>query len=566
MGCVCDVGNMDQASWPPRLRQYVERAFACCRDPSLQEELHEKLRDVIRSAAASGELWTKDWDHVPLPLSSASATKQSEPSTPASTPHGARTNNPPPGRTTHDGVPWEKRRQGRPDGSKTRNTYAQAASTIHTPGNNRVAYVPVGPPAPPPPPALTSMPAAPHMPPPPPPLGPPAPPPFWQETTAPTRKDGQMQTGLSKTIETSGDVEEQARRWKRMGRFGDGQAIGAAPIGKVNSRGKGNKDLSVSNASIGETGGRKRRRQREKGSLGVEIDSPLVGTCQSLEKSFFRLTSAPHPSTVRPEAVLWKALERLQGIHQKRTENYIYLCDQLKGMRQDCTVQRIRNQLTVRVYEMHARVAIENQDIAEFSQCQSQLMALYQEGIPGCVAEFVAYRLLHLAFQQAGGKSVLAVLGKMEKAISGHPAIVHANKVREAVATSQYCTFFRLYWRAPNLGRQLMSLYADKIRYKGLQIVASAYRPHIQVSYLAEVLGFRDPNNGTTDECHRANVTCSDWISRHGGIILRDGSGADSSMDTKGSMPLLRVPELEGAVAHGDPSLALDDFLARERV
>uniref|UniRef100_A0A7S3XCH4 SAC3/GANP/THP3 conserved domain-containing protein n=1 Tax=Picocystis salinarum TaxID=88271 RepID=A0A7S3XCH4_9CHLO len=554
---------MDQASWPPRLRHYVERAFACCRDPSLQEELHEKLRDVIRSAAASGELWTRDWDLVPLPLSDASATRQSESSIPASLPHGARTHNPPSGRTKYEGVPWEKRRQGRPDGHDNRNTYAQAASTIHTPGNNQVAYVPVEPPVPPR--TLRSKPVVPHVPPPPPP-GPPAPPPLWQETTDSTRRDGLVQTGLSKTTEHPGDAEEQARRWKRMGRFGDGQAIGAAPVGKANSRGKGKRDLSASNSSVGEPGGRKRCRIREKGSLGVELDSPLVGTCQSLEKSFFRLTSAPHPSTVRPEAVLWQALERLQGIHQNRTESYIYLCDQLKGMRQDCTVQRIRNQLTVRVYEMHARVAIENQDIAEFSQCQSQLMALYQEGIPGCVSEFVAYRLLYLAFQQAGGKSVLAVLGKMEKAIAGHPAIIHANKVREAVATSQYCTFFRLYWRAPNLGRQLMALYADKIRYKGLQIVASAYRPHIQVSYLAEVLGFRDPSKSTTDECHRANATCSDWISRHGGIILRDGSGADSSLDTKGSMSLLRVPELEGAVAHGDPSLALDDFLARERV
>lgn len=34
----------------------------------------------------------------------------------------------------------------------------------------------------------------------------------------------------------------------------------------------------------------------------------LVGTCQDLEKSYFRLTSAPDPATVRPEAVLKKAL------------------------------------------------------------------------------------------------------------------------------------------------------------------------------------------------------------------------------------------------------------------
>lgn len=35
----------------------------------------------------------------------------------------------------------------------------------------------------------------------------------------------------------------------------------------------------------------------------------LVGTCQTIEKSYFRLTSAPDPSDVRPEPVLAKALK-----------------------------------------------------------------------------------------------------------------------------------------------------------------------------------------------------------------------------------------------------------------
>lgn len=49
---------------------------------------------------------------------------------------------------------------------------------------------------------------------------------------------------------------------------------------------------------------------------------------------------------VRPEEVLEKALNMVK-MSQK---NYLYKCDQLKSIRQDLTVQRIRNQLTAKVY------------------------------------------------------------------------------------------------------------------------------------------------------------------------------------------------------------------------
>jgi hypothetical protein len=66
---------------------------------------------------------------------------------------------------------------------------------------------------------------------------------------------------------------------------------------------------------------------------------------------------APDPATVRPLPVLKKAL---QLIYNKWKENasYAYLCDQLKSVRQDLTVQRIKNEFTVAVYQAHARLAL----------------------------------------------------------------------------------------------------------------------------------------------------------------------------------------------------------------
>ncbi|XP_043814526.1 SAC3 family protein A isoform X2 [Manihot esculenta] len=123
----------------------------------------------------------------------------------------------------------------------------------------------------------------------------------------------------------------------------------------------------------------------------IDWDALTVkGTCQEIEKRYLRLTSAPDPSTVRPEEVLEKALLMVQNSQK----NYLYKCDQLKSIRQDLTVQRIQNQLTVKVYETHARLAMEVGDLSEYNQCQSQLKILYDEGIEGCYMEFAAYNLL----------------------------------------------------------------------------------------------------------------------------------------------------------------------------
>lgn len=54
------------------------------------------------------------------------------------------------------------------------------------------------------------------------------------------------------------------------------------------------------------------------------------GTCQRLEKSYFRLTAAPDPASVRPEAVLRAALERLLRLIRAGDQKYLYLLDQFK--------------------------------------------------------------------------------------------------------------------------------------------------------------------------------------------------------------------------------------------
>ena len=80
-----------------------------------------------------------------------------------------------------------------------------------------------------------------------------------------------------------------------------------------------------------------------------------------------------------------------------------------QGLRQDCTVQHLRSELTVQIYEAHARAALQYGDHAEYNQCQTQLNALFAEGLPGSRSEFLAYRLLYQSVHAAQGELVALV-------------------------------------------------------------------------------------------------------------------------------------------------------------
>ncbi|KAF4973761.1 hypothetical protein FZEAL_9240 [Fusarium zealandicum] len=215
---------------------------------------------------------------------------------------------------------------------------------------------------------------------------------------------------------------------------------------------------------------------------------PIVGTCEVPEKKYLRLTAPPVPAKVRPEHVLRQTLDLLKK-KWKKESNYSYICDQFKSMRQDLTVQHLKNDFTVSVYEIHARIALEKGDIGEYNQCQTQLRSLYALGLKGNPVEFKAYRILYFIHtaNRTGLNDTLADLTAAEKE---EKPIKHALEVRSSLALGNYHKFFQLYLDTPNMGAYLMDMFVVRERLAALCNMCKAYKPDVKLRFITEELGF----------------------------------------------------------------------------
>lgn len=152
--------------------------------------------------------------------------------------------------------------------------------------------------------------------------------------------------------------------------------------------------------------------------------------------------------------------------------------------------------------------------------------------------EFIAYRLLYYVYlstneKYSGGSSdMFHIIQSLTSKQRNHPAIHHALKVREAIAFSDYCWFFRFaHKKSPNLGLFLTDLLVPSMRLRGLRRIAKAYRPSVGFSFCLQQLGFCDGNSddddddeSNIDECEtRDSIEVGkSWLVSLGAVI--DGS------------------------------------------
>ncbi|KAL5986080.1 hypothetical protein ACLOJK_028070 [Asimina triloba] len=414
--------------------------------------------------------------------------------------------------------------------------------------------------------------------------------------------DSDKEKGLTKYYSSAVALdtpEERKKRESRFKRFEKGH-VHQAEIKHFRPRGAGMGSL-YSRRTTALLLSKNNEDSLSKAVEDIDWDALTVkGTCQEIEKRYLRLTSAPDPSTVitlsylsfsrfhafkqgeslkytsevRPEDVLEKALLMVK-CSQK---NYLYKCDQLKSIRQDLTVQRIRNEFTAKVYETHARIALESGDMPEYNQCQSQLKILYSEGIKGCELEFAAYNLLCVILHSNNNRDLLSSMARLSAEARKDEAVKHAFAVRSAVTSGNYVLFFRLYKVAPNLNSLLMDLYMEKMRFAAVKCMSRSYRPTVPVAFIAQALGFTSivQMEGSDEKDTDGLEECEEWLKAHGASIISDNNG-ERQMDTKhyrialsnfdlactATSSSLYMPEPEDAVSHGDAGLAVNDFLTR---
>jgi SAC3 family protein LENG8/THP3 len=253
------------------------------------------------------------------------------------------------------------------------------------------------------------------------------------------------------------------------------------------------------------------RESKDVGSGSVSSSSndrgPLVGENTSLEKPYLRLTTHPRKEDVRPLRILIKSLAHIKSRYVQ-DEDFGWANEQLKSVRQDLTVQQIRNRFVLDVYETHARILLEHGDLDEFNQCQTMIRSLTEgkRGMPpssdvedsfgSCdhdssdaaggpsdgskplqqspefADEFRGYSILY-AYVRSSWMDVKTELARCKQSMAkatahGSPqqshssCATHAVSVVRALDDHDFRTFFRLYRSAPHMSAYLMDFLVKR--------------------------------------------------------------------------------------------------------